>query len=219
MRNAASLAAEFERVFTQEQSAVLARTITAAYEDLIKTSDFNELKEIVRDLAQAQTRTESRIDGLAQSMEELAQAQTRTESAVQELARQMQDTRREVGGIAMTLGYALENEAYRSLPAFLKRHYDIEVSSPLIRTEVNGREVNFLAEGTRDGKSIVVVGEAKSRLDSVETLRQIDSQVEAARVAYPNKEIQPLLVTHYARPQLLERARTEGVIVVQSFEW
>jgi len=33
------------------------------------------------------------------------------------------------------------------------------------------------------------------------------------------KEIVPVVITHYARPQALERADEEGIIVVQSFEW
>jgi hypothetical protein len=29
----------------------------------------------------------------------------------------------------------------------------------------------------------------------------------------------PLLITHFARPRVLETARERGIIVVQSFEW
>ena len=31
--------------------------------------------------------------------------------------------------------------------------------------------------------------------------------------------IVPLIVTHYARPRVLEKAEEEGIIIVQSFEW
>ncbi len=31
--------------------------------------------------------------------------------------------------------------------------------------------------------------------------------------------IVPLIIAHYAVPQILENAREQGVIVVQSFEW
>ncbi len=62
----------FETVSTPEQAQVLAETITEAYADLIKAKDFNELKAIVKDLAEAQERTEMRL-------EQLAEAQERTE--------------------------------------------------------------------------------------------------------------------------------------------
>ncbi len=83
---------KFEIVFEVQQAATLAEVITDAYTDLVKTSDFNELKEIVRDLAQSQQRTEQRVEELAraqqrteQRMEELAEAQTRTDHSLHRL--------------------------------------------------------------------------------------------------------------------------------------
>jgi DNA repair ATPase RecN len=66
------------QVFSDRQASVLADVIQAAYSDLVRTGDFNELKEIVRDLATAQQRTE-------QHVEELTVAQQRTEQRVEEL--------------------------------------------------------------------------------------------------------------------------------------
>ena len=84
---------ELETVFQHPQAFVLSRVITNAYNDLVKTSDFNELKEIVRDiaveqkkLAKAQNRTEGKVEELAVSQMELAEAQKRTETKVEELA-------------------------------------------------------------------------------------------------------------------------------------
>ncbi len=82
-----------EQAFERRQAAVLAEVIEAAYADLVKTSDFNELKAIVRELAAAQARTEARVEELAAAqartearVEELAAAQARTEARVEELA-------------------------------------------------------------------------------------------------------------------------------------
>ena len=50
------------RVFDQQQADVLAEVITAACQDLVKTSDFNELNAIVKELAEAQKGTEARVD-------------------------------------------------------------------------------------------------------------------------------------------------------------
>jgi hypothetical protein len=59
----------------------------------VTKDDFQELKQIVMELAQAQARTEARVEELAQAqartearVEELAQAQARTEARVEELA-------------------------------------------------------------------------------------------------------------------------------------
>ena len=62
-------------VFGEEQATVLAEVVHTAYEDLVKTSDFSELKGIVaglakavEKLAEAQKRTELRLDKLAETI-------------------------------------------------------------------------------------------------------------------------------------------------------
>ena len=55
---------KFKTAFEVDQAAMLAEVLTDAYTDLVNTSDFNELKEIVRDLAQAQQRTEAELYSL-----------------------------------------------------------------------------------------------------------------------------------------------------------
>jgi len=57
--------------------------------------DFSELKEIVKDLAQAQKRTEGELEKLKVVVHELAQAQKRTEERVEELAQAQKKTEEE----------------------------------------------------------------------------------------------------------------------------
>jgi DNA repair ATPase RecN len=67
----------------------LASILDSLYQDVKQTvtrADFQELQGVVRELAEAQKRTEQRLDSLAARVEELAQAQKRTESRVEELA-------------------------------------------------------------------------------------------------------------------------------------
>ncbi len=191
--NIENLTRRFTRVFTTPQATVLAEAIHDSYADLVKTSDFNELKEIVRELAKAQGRTEVRMDELAQAqgrtevrmeelaqaqtrtevrMEELAQAQTRTEVRMEELAKAQSRTEVEIknlalelGGLSRSVSYSLENEAYRLLPAYLASNHDIVLEEKLVRTELGGEEVNIFALGRRNNTSIVLVGETKLQLD------------------------------------------------------
>ena len=83
-------------VFEPPQAEVLTEVWVEAYGELVKVGDFSELKGLVRELTQAQGRTEKRIEELAQAqgrteervggleaaMERLAQAQSRTEERV-----------------------------------------------------------------------------------------------------------------------------------------
>ncbi|HEX67817.1 MAG TPA: hypothetical protein ENG13_01975, partial [bacterium] len=67
------------------------------------------LEETVENLAQAQRRTEERVN-------ELAQAQRRTEEEIARLTGEIITLKKEVGGLAHTVGYRLEDEAMKALP-------------------------------------------------------------------------------------------------------
>jgi hypothetical protein len=170
----------------------------------ITREDFSELKAIVRDIAETQ--------------KELADAQKRTEISVGILAKGLDATRTELGGLARSVGYSLENEAYRQLPQFLKEQYQIELTEKIIRFELEGEEINLFAKGRKGGEDILIVGEAELRLSSVGKLRQLEKKISLVKKSYPVQCL-PLIVTHFARPQVLTAAREKGIMVVQSFEW
>ena len=54
-------------------------------------------------------------------------AQTRTEEALQKLTQEQGEARKQLGGISMTIGYTLENEAFKALPGLLQRDFGIIV--------------------------------------------------------------------------------------------
>jgi hypothetical protein len=226
-------------VFEPAQATVLAEVIHDAYSDLVKTSDFNELKAIVKDLAEAQKRTEVRVEELAEAqkrtevrVEELAEAQKQTQQSLQELAQEVRvltrgltETRRDLGGLSLSFSYALENEAYRMLPALLQERYGIVLKKRLIRTEIEGKEINFFGQATRDGQDVILIGEVKLRLDerrkrrSQDVFDELDEKIQIIRTKYPGETIIPVLVTHFATEGFRSKAEERGVIVVQSFEW
>jgi hypothetical protein len=100
--------AEIFEGFPPELRLPIARLVDALREELGATrADFEELKGVVRDLAEAQRRTELRIEELAQAqqrteirLEELAQAQQRTEIRLEELAQAQQRTDSHMGELA-----------------------------------------------------------------------------------------------------------------------
>jgi len=105
------LAVEIERqlkdVFSERQAVVLASVIASSYDELVKSRDFNELKEIVRDiakeqreLANAQKESQKEISRLDRTMQELAEAQKRTEIKVEELAEAQKRTEIKVEELA-----------------------------------------------------------------------------------------------------------------------
>ena len=152
MLDASQVYDRLKRVMSAEAARELADIIGAVAEErrqAVTKVDFNELKEIVRDLAlaqqelaQAQKRTEERVEELAQAqkrteerVEELAQAQKRTEERVEELALAQQELAqaqkrteetlrglmKQVGGLSDAIGGDIEDIAYIVLHDVLKR--------------------------------------------------------------------------------------------------
>jgi multidrug efflux pump subunit AcrA (membrane-fusion protein) len=231
----------------QQELAEAQKRTEARVEELAEAQKRTEAR--VEELAEAQKRTEARVEELAEAqkrtearVEELAEAQKRTEARVEELAEAQRQTteeirklaqaqlrtelaiqsmRQEIGGVANSVGYQLENEAYRHLPKFLADKHGIRVTSKVIRAQVGQEEINILAEGKRGKTPVLIVGEAKSRL-AVKHITQLKRKIEEVEKHYPaaqGREIVPVMVAHFAREKELNRAEREGVIVAQSFEW
>jgi hypothetical protein len=144
---------KFGRVFSTEQAEVLSEVINDAYTDLVKTGDFNELKDIVKDL------------GL--KVGELAEAQRRTEIELRELVIEHKDTRRQLGGIAQSVGYGLEDKIMPFMPDFVKKNYGMDAEIVERRNIVypDGRfdELNIYVEGGKNGQKVFAVGECKAK--------------------------------------------------------
>ena len=176
MATPAEIRQKLERVFDERQASVLAEVFADAHGELIRTADFEGLTATVKELAQAQTRTEQRVGDLVQvqlrteqRIGELAQAQARTEAALQKLTLEHGETRRQLGGISMTIGYTLENEAFKALPVLLQRDFGMSLRGRLKRqyvTDKDGKsiEVNIIGKATKEEREVVIVGEAESQL-------------------------------------------------------
>jgi hypothetical protein len=238
-------------VFDERQATVLAEVFVDAYGELVKTSDFNELKAIVKELAEAQARTEQRVGELAEVqarteqrmeelvaaqkegatrmtrlegvVEELAEAQTRTERALQKLAQEHVETRRQLGGISMTVGYTLKNEAFKALPALLQRDFGVIVRGRPRRkyvTDNKGKsiEVNIIGEATKEGKEVVIVGESKSQLSKNDVDHFVRRKLN--RLAGVYRELFPVLITHMTTaPDVGEYVKEKGIALYYSYDF
>jgi hypothetical protein len=106
--NLAAMRAEIEGVFPPEQARVLTNALADAM--ALQQRFFDEMSALrgeVRELAQAQQRTEQRVEqlaeaqqGLAEAQQGLAEAQRRTEQRVEQLAEAQQRTEQRVEQLA-----------------------------------------------------------------------------------------------------------------------
>jgi len=118
---------KLKRVFPADQAGVLVEVFSDVKglieSDLVRASDFTELKEVVRELAEAQRRTETRVEALAEAqrrtettvgvlaekVEALAEAQRRTDARVGVLAEKVEALAESVSALA-TAQRATEEE-------------------------------------------------------------------------------------------------------------
>ncbi|MCB1175544.1 MAG: hypothetical protein KDK39_18355, partial [Leptospiraceae bacterium] len=89
MASTESIHLRLQTVFQPQQAQLLAEVISDSYNELVKTSDFNELKAVVHELADAQKRTEQRVEALAV-------AQQKTDQRVAKLTVAQQKTEKEL---------------------------------------------------------------------------------------------------------------------------
>lgn len=129
--------------------------------------EFRELKDVIQNLAQAQTRTEARLDTLSQRMDELAQAQAKTEIEVRKLAKSHQQLQKQVGGLSDSVGYGIEDRLMPFIPEYARLEFGLEVDY-LDRRNVeypSGKydEVNILASGRINGDTAHLIAECKAK--------------------------------------------------------
>jgi hypothetical protein len=182
-----------------------------------------ELTTAQKELAEAQKRTELKVEALAEAQQKTEMAITRLTESVHEMSQNLNKLNKEVAGLGKSFGYHLENEAYRHLPDILQKRYGIAIKEKIIRAGIGGREINLFCPAFKDGREVLVVGEARTKLDvkkeQPEVFADLEEKVQAVLAEYPQAEIVRLVVTHFASNSVLDKAKKRGIIVVQSFEW
>ena len=120
----------------------------------------------MEELAEAQKRTEQRVDALTVKMEELAEAQKKTEVVVQQLLYDMNMVKKQLGGLSHAVGYGIEDKVIPFMESFIEKEYGFvpqEVERKFIKyDQKNKDEVNIFVKGLKNDVAMIVVGECKS---------------------------------------------------------
>ena len=183
-------------------SSELYKAIVTVVDDRVRDikvtrQDFDELKDVVRELAKAQKRTEGRVVELAEAQKQTETGLIALTKEVRTLTRSHKELQRQVGGISNTIGYGLGDKAFPILPDLLKRDFGIEVDKLyrrfLLYPDGKDDEANIYGEGKREGKKVYVIGEAKAPLGKrdVERFLRMLKRVQA----FLPDELVPMLLT------------------------
>jgi multidrug efflux pump subunit AcrA (membrane-fusion protein) len=195
--------------------------LEVALEELAQAQARTEKR--LEELAQAQAGTDARVGRLEAAMAELAQAQARTERRLERLIGEHAETRRQLGGLSAAVGYGLEDRAFKALPELLRRDYGLELLERLRRgylrdNEGQMLETNILGRAKKDGREILIVGEAKSQLSKGEVDRFLRRKL--ARLKGIGPELFPVIVTYMTTAADVEDyARGKGLALYFSFDF
>jgi len=226
--------AEAQRRTEERLNQLVEKVDKLAEAQRITEERLNQLAERVDKLAEAQKRTEESLESFKKVTEEnfnrvweaigkLVEAQRKTEERLALLVKEFKDMRKQFGDLSDSVGYGLEDKACRALPGLLERDYGVRVDGKLVQEFVfdpgSGRyiEVNIFGKGKRDGESVVIVGEAKSRLSKNKVNEFLRDKVNKISKIYGN--VFPVLVIYVRRePDAVEYAKSKGVAVYYSRE-
>ncbi|RKX99735.1 hypothetical protein DRP77_12765 [Candidatus Poribacteria bacterium] len=214
---------------TNEELRKLAEAQRKTEEELSKLATrVDQLGKTVDQLAETVAQLTKRVDQLTERIDQLAEAQRRTEeelrvviTRVDRLTDRLDFTIERLEGLSDTVGYTLENQAFKSLPALLRRDFGIEVIGRLVRRYValadgRVRQVNIYGRGRRDGQELLIIGECKVRPSrrEVHRLAKLADELEKAE----GIEVFKVMVCHDFPPEMENLIEELGIKGYWSYE-
>jgi hypothetical protein len=192
MISPATIKERLNSVFEPAQANVLTEIISETYTDLVKSSDFKELKSIVQDLAEAQKRTEKELRNLA----------------------------RQVGGLSEAFGGSLEDFALDLVPELLEKSWNLKIED-VGRDEftINKKtvELDLVIRGNREGNPIIVLGEVKSNLTAFEVDKFLSITKEIVTFhseEFSGKEVRVIFFGYRANREARELVKEKGAYMI-----
>jgi myosin heavy subunit len=215
------------RAVTEKHSEQIAENTRAIAELRAVTEKHSEqIAENTRAIAELRAVTEKHSEQIAENTRAIAELRASVERlarTAERHERRLENLERQMGGLSATVGYTLENTAYKALPVLLARDYGIQVQGKLTRDYVvapdgSAYEVNILGTGVQNGRTVTIVGESKVQLSVQEVDRFLRRKLKPLQSLVENPF--PVLVAHMvSSPKVLPHARAKGVAVYLSYEF
>jgi chromosome segregation ATPase len=211
-------------VLTQRVDSLAQRMEELAEAQRRTEARLDALTQRMEELAEAQRRTDARldaltqrVDSLAQRMDELAQAQKKTEECLQALIGRVDKVEQRLEGLSNSVGYSLEDRAYKALPSLLEAH-GIRVTSRVIRRYFGEIQINIFAHAQKDGQDIAVIGECKVRPSK----KEIDKFLKLADMVCRDAGFRDRVLVFVANdyhPNVEAYLQDKGILYFWSYEF
>ena len=185
----------------QQQLTAEVRQLAVGHQQL--TAEQQQLTVEVRQLATGHQQ-------LTTTVQQLAQAQKETQKSMTELSKA-------VGGLANAFGFSLEEFAAALLPPYLEKHYGIAGVTLERRYFDLGdgwpQEIDLVGDGQRDGQSVTVLVECRSKVGGSE-VRRLADKLNAVAGTLGKAEIAKVIVAMNVHPSAEPAASETGVWIV-----
>ena len=171
--------------FTQQQTNLLATCIYESYEPLVTKREMTELRCGIQDLVDVQKRMEVRMERLTASHEEIRDEIKDLVQVTKTLVWGQNDLRKQLGGIADSVGQGLEAYAMKRIPRILEQRcgFVVESAAPeTIGPIGNKSEIDVVCRGTLDGRPVAVLCEVKTNITETE-VREFLATADRVRAA------------------------------------
>jgi predicted nuclease with TOPRIM domain len=157
------------------------------------------------------------VNKLTSNISALTEAQKKLTESLNTLTQRVDSLAKEVGSLSSTIGFGLEDIAKVVVPGWLYRHEGIEVELERKIIYVDGEEIdlNLYGEGVKNGKKIVVIGEAKHRIYG-DDVKKFHRNSEKARKVIKG-EIYKLMFGFLIHPSAEKEAEKRGIRVIASY--
>ena len=192
----------------------------------VRRSDFIGLKEVVERLALAQERTDLSVKELAaaqrqtdQSLQRLAERTEELAAALTELAAAQRRTDQQVGRLGDNLGFGLEDIARVVAPGYLLRHHGIkmgEFDRGYLNANGHPVEIDLYAEGRRNGKKVIILGEVKSRIHPRE-VKKFAGVIDKLK-PHLGSNVFSLMFAYWIHPTASLEAKKHDIELIASYQ-
>ncbi|MFM8436470.1 MAG: hypothetical protein ACKOBP_14235 [Planctomycetia bacterium] len=171
--------------FSEQQSDVLATCLYEYYQPIVHQRHMAAIRDTLERSVEIQARTDERLDRLATAQEstrstvdQLVASQESMRADIEHLVDVTRevvwgigDLRKQVGGIATSVGQGLEAYAMERIPTLLERELGYKTRSSM--PEVLGppgepSEIDVVYRGTHQGRPVVMLCEVKTNITEAE---------------------------------------------------
>ena len=178
--------------FTEQQTNTLATCLYEYYQPIVHQREMAAIRDTLTRVVAIQERTDERLDRIAATQDRLAETQDRMAATQDRLAASQEgmrgdiehlvevtkalvwgqnDLRKQVGGIALSVGQGLEAYAMERIPTLLEREFGYQTKSAMpefLGPDGDTSEIDVVYRGRHEGRRIVVLCEVKTNITEAE---------------------------------------------------